>query len=125
MRINKPSSNEPRSDQPSSNEHGTASIEFVALFPIVLIGMGLLLQLCAAVYTAHAASVAAREGAREFSLTGSALDGEDAARASLPGAVTLVSATSYGPQHGFRVVVQAPPVLRIGDRNFSSEVEMP
>lgn len=106
-------------------QRGTASIEFVGLFPVILIGMLLLLQLFAAVYTAHAASMAARQGAREYSLTDSAAAGRQAAAASLPGAVTLVDAAPTGQHHGFRVVVRAPAVLKVGDRNFSSEVAMP
>lgn len=106
-------------------QRGTASIEFVGLFPVILIGMLLLLQLFAAVYTAHAASMAARQGAREYSLTDSAAAGRQAAAASLPGAVSLVDAAPTGQHHGFRVVVRAPAVLKVGDRNFSSEVAMP
>lgn len=106
-------------------QRGTASLEFVGLFPIVLIGMYLVLQLFAAVYTAHAASTAAREAAREYSLTDSSRAGRDAAAASLPGAVTLVDAEPIGPYHGFRVVVRAPALLKLGDPNFTSEVQMP
>lgn len=106
-------------------QRGTASIEFVALFPIILIGMFLLLQLFAAVYTAHAATTAARQAAREYSLTNSIAAGRQAAAASLPGAVTLVDAAPTGRHHGFRVVVRAPAVMQVGDRNFSSEVAMP
>lgn len=107
-----------------AGQRGTASIEFIGLLPVVLIGIFLLIQLFAAVYTAHAASIAAREGAREYSITNSAELGQQAAAASLPGAVTLVSAVPAGPHHGFRVVVQAP-VLKIGNRDFTSEVQMP
>lgn len=109
----------------SRRESGTASIEFIGLFPIVLIGMYLLLQLFAAVYTAHAASLAAREGAREYSLTDSPAAGRQAAQASLPGAVTLVDAKPTETDHGFEVEVLAPAVYRLGSRDFSSQVTMP
>lgn len=106
-------------------QRGTASLEFIGLFPVVLAGMFVLLQLFAAVYTAHAASTAAREGAREYSLTNSSSAGREAAAASLPGAVTLVSAAPTGVHHGFRVVVRAPVFLKLGNQDFTSQVQMP
>ena len=101
---------------------GQASIELVGLVPVVLIVVVLVLQLLAMVYTAHAASQAARDAARAYSLDESP---QAAAAASLPGGVSLVSVTTFGPNHGVRVAVHAPPVLVIGDGQISRAVTMP
>ena len=38
-------------------------------------------------------------------------------RASLPGGVELVEVSTYGPDHGVRVTVQAPKMLFVTDRH--------
>ena len=84
------------------------TIEFVAMVPLVL---AVLVAAAAGDdlgYTAHAASQAARDGARAYSLDQSAAA---AAQASLPGAISLVNVATYGPDHGVRVTVEAPPML--------------
>jgi Flp pilus assembly protein TadG len=104
------------------NDHGTASIELIGLVPLVLGVLVLALQVLVMVYTAHGASQAARDGARAYSLNQSAAT---AAEASLPGALSLVSVTTFGPDHGVRVVVEAPPMLFMTDRQVSRQVTMP
>ena len=103
-------------------DRGTASIELVALVPVVLVVLVFALQVLMMVYTAHGASQAARDAARAYSLDASP---EAAARASLPGAVTLVSVVTFGPDHGARVTVEAPPLLLLGDRRVTREVTFP
>ena len=103
-------------------ERGTASIEMVALVPMVMIVMILVFQILATAYTAQAVSQAARDAARAYSLGESA---QAAAEASLPGAVRLVEVTTFGPDHGVRVVVEGPAIQVIGDRTMIREVVMP
>jgi hypothetical protein len=103
-------------------ERGTASIELVALVPMVLMVMVLALQVLVLAYTAHAASQSARDGARAYSLDESP---QVAARESLPGSVSLVSVTTFGPDHGVRVVVEAPAMLFLTDRQITRQVTMP
>jgi len=101
---------------------GTASIELVALVPMVLLVLVLALQVLIMAYTAHAASQAARDAARAYSLAASP---QAAAVASLPGAISLVSVNTFGPHHGVPVVVEAPAMLFLADRQISRQVTMP
>ncbi len=103
-------------------DRGTASLELVALVPIVLLVLVGALQVLIMAYTAHAASQAARDAARAYSLEGSP---QAAAEASLPGAISLVSVNTFGPNHGVRVVVQAPAMLFLTDRQITRQVTMP
>jgi hypothetical protein len=103
-------------------ESGQGTIEFVAMLPLVLAVLVGALQVMIVGYTAHAASQAARDGARAYSLDRSPAD---AARASLPGAISLVNVTTFGPDHGVRVTVEAPPMLFLLDRQVTRSVTMP
>lgn len=103
-------------------ERGSASIETVALVPLVLVVLVLALQVLVMAYTAHAASQAARDAARAYSLDASP---EQAARASVPGAVRVVEVTTFGPDHGARVTVEAPPMLFLADRRVARSVVFP
>lgn len=107
---------------PARRDRGTASIEMVGILPLVLMMMLVALQLMAMAYTAHGASQAARDAARAYSLDESP---QAAAAASVPGGVRLVSVTTFGPHHGVRVVVQAPSVQLLGNRQVTREVTMP
>ena len=109
-------------DAERRREQGQATIEFMAMVPLVLAVLVAALQVMILSYTAHAASQAARDGARAYSLDGSATA---AARASLPGAISLVNVTTYGPEHGVRVTVEAPPMLFLLDRQVTRSVTMP
>jgi hypothetical protein len=104
------------------DERGSASLELAALVPIVVLLMLFVFQVLAVAYTTQAASQAARDAARAYSLGRSPTA---AAEASLPGAVRLVGVTTFGPRHGVRVEVEAPPVQLIGDRRVIREVIMP
>ncbi len=103
-------------------EQGTASIEMVAMVPLVMFVIVLVFQVITAAVTVQAASQAARDAARAYSLGGSPTE---AAEASLPGAVRLAEVTTFGPHHGVRVVVEAPAFLVIGERKVAREVVMP
>ena len=91
-------------------DRGQGTIEFMAMVPLVLAVLVCALQVMAQAYTAHAASQAARDGARAFSLGQSAAA---AVSASLPGNVELLNmrppAARTTPS---RCVVQ-PPIRMI------------
>jgi Flp pilus assembly protein TadG len=86
-------------------ERGQGTIEFMAMVPLVLAMLVCALQVMAQAYTAHAASQAARDGARAASPDESA---SAAVQASLPGNVKLVTMRSTGPDNTV-VVETAPP----------------
>lgn len=103
-------------------DRGSATIEIVALTPVLLAVLVLALQVLVMAYTAHGASQAARDAARAYSLQESP---QAAAQASLPGAVSLVSVSTFGPDHGARVTVEAPAMLFLTDRQITRSVTMP
>jgi Flp pilus assembly protein TadG len=67
-------------------ERGTASLEIVALVPIILLVGTMMLQLGVAVWTTVAADTAARQVARAVALGGD--DPQGVANRSLPGSLT-------------------------------------
>ena len=105
-----------------TGERGTASIELVAIVPLVMFVVVAVCQVLVSASTVQAASQAARDGARAYSLGRSP---EAAVAASLPGHVRLVEVTRLGPHHGVRVTVQGPVYLVVGDRTVTREVIMP
>lgn len=105
----------------SPGERGQATLELVGLIPVLLVTLAILLQVMALAYTSHAAAQAARDGARAYSLDQSPIA---AAQASLPGSVRLVDVSTYGPDHGVTVTVQAPPLLLLS-RTITRSVVMP
>ncbi len=109
-------------EQATRRDRGQASIEFVGLIPLVMIALVGMLQVMVLAYTVHGASQAARDAARAYSLNESP---QAAAQASLPGAVRLVSVSTYGPDHGVRVTVEAPTLLLVTDRLVTRSVTMP
>jgi hypothetical protein len=105
-------------------DRGQGTIEFMAMVPLVLAVLVCAVQVMAQAYTAHAASQAARDGARAYSLGQSATG---AVRASLPGNVRLLNARSTGPEHTVVVTVEPPlkmiPFVR--DYRVTRSVTMP
>ena len=90
------------------------------LIPLLML---LTLQVIVLTYTSHAASQAAREGARAYSLDQSA---QAAAEASLPGGVRLVGpAQTTGPDHTVTVTVAAPFAVYPFNRQITRSVSMP
>ena len=106
----------------TGRSRGSASIEMVAILPVVLLMMLLAFYVIAVSYTTHAASQAARDAARAFSLDQSP---QAAASASLPGGVSLVAVTTFGPYHGVRVEVSGPAMLPENFRRVERAVTMP
>jgi Na+-transporting methylmalonyl-CoA/oxaloacetate decarboxylase gamma subunit len=88
-------------------DRGQGTIEFMAMVPLVLAMLVCALQVMAQAYTAHAASQAARDGARAASLGESA---SAAVGASLPGNVRLLTMRSTGPDN--TVVVEVEPPIK-------------
>lgn len=103
-------------------QRGQASLEMAALAPFVLGLMLLALQVIVLTYTSHAASQAAREGARAYSLE---QDPGAAARSSLPGGVQLVGVQQSGPDHTVAVTVRAPFGVPPFNREITRTVSMP
>ena len=105
-------------------ERGQGTIEFMAMVPLVLAVLVCALQVMAQAYTAHAASQAARDGARAASLDQSA---SAAVQASLPGNVQLLTMRSTGPDH--TVVVEVEPPIKlipfVSDYGITRSVTMP
>jgi Flp pilus assembly protein TadG len=106
----------------TARDRGQATIEFMAMVPLVLAALVFALQVMVLAYTAHGASQAARDGARAYSLNESPVA---AVQASLPGAISLVNVSTFGPDHGVRVTVEAPAMLFITDRQITRSVTMP
>lgn len=103
-------------------ERGSAALEAAALIPLVLSVLVIVAQLFAVAYASQCTSQAARDAARAYSLGESP---RAAAQASLPGAVELVSVSTFGPDHGVTVTTRAPLVIPITDRTLSRSVTMP
>ena len=107
--VEGPTMHPPTGSGRTVRERGQGTIEFMAMVPLVLAVLVCALQVMAQVYTASAASQAARDGARAASLDQSAAA---AVQASLPGNVRLEDMSSGGPEHTVAVVV-APPIKLI------------
>jgi Flp pilus assembly protein TadG len=106
----------------TKRQRGQATLEMAALAPVVLMLMLAALQVVVLAYTAHAASQAAREGARAYSLD---QDARSAAIDSLPGEIRLVGVTTTGPDHTVRVTVAAPFAVYPFNREITRSVSMP
>jgi Flp pilus assembly protein TadG len=81
-------------------DRGQATIELMAMVPLVLAALVFALQVMVLAYTAHGASQAARDGARAYSLNES-------------------------PVAAAQVTVEAPAMLFITDRQITRSVTMP
>jgi hypothetical protein len=105
-------------------DRAQATLEFMAMVPLVLAVLVCAVQVMAQAYTAHAASQAARDGARAASLGQSAAG---AVQASLPGNVQLLTMRSTGPGH--TVVVEVKPPIElipfVDDYKITRSVTMP
>lgn len=103
-------------------DRGTASLELVALFPLVLGLAVIVLQVGAVIYGAVSAQEAARVAARASSR---GLDPAAAAAGSLPAFLSLASVTSIGPGHGVRISVDIPRVSPLPAFTVTREAVMP
>jgi len=104
-----------------SAESGQASLEVVALLPVVLLVGMLVLQAGAALWTISSTTEAARSAARAYSL---GRDPQAAADASLPGGLHAEVST-FGPGHGVQLTVKIPTITPISFGSVVRRVEMP
>lgn len=106
----------------SRRQRGSASLEVVGLLPVVAAACLALLQGAAAVYATQAASDAARQAARAYSL---GADPGSAAQAALPGGLQVAGLTTIGPGHGVRLTVGIPRLVPIGPATVTREAVLP
>lgn len=104
------------------SERGSAALEAAALIPLVMGVLVVIAQIFAMAYASHGVSQAARDAARAYSLGESP---QAAAAASLPSGVTLVSVSTFGPNHGVTVTAHAPSIVVLTDRTVTRSVTMP
>ena len=98
--------------QTAARQSGQASVELVAVIPLLLVALAVVAQLALAGHALWSAGIAARAGARVAHVGG---DGGEAAREALPGALRDGAQVSEGESVGVRVRVPAlvpllPPV---------------
>lgn len=105
-----------------SRQRGSAALEAAVLIPLAMGVLVVIVQIFAMAYASHGVSQAARDGARAYSLGQSP---QSAAAASLPSGVSLVSVSTFGPDHGVTVTARAPSIVVITDRTISRSVTMP
>lgn len=105
-----------------TGQRGSAAIEAAVLIPLVMSVLLVIAQIFAMAYTAHGVSQSARDAARAYSLGESP---QSAAAASLPSGVSLVSVSTFGPNHGVTVTARAPSIVVLTDRTVSRSVTMP
>lgn len=90
-----------------SGQAGQATLELVALLPVVLLLTGLMLQLGAVIWAITDTTEAARQGARAASM---GQDGCSAARAALSGSLTFAAPCSPG-SGSVALAVDAPILI--------------
>lgn len=103
-------------------ERGSVSIEFLAMLPVLLTVALVALQVGAIGYTAISAQEAARAAARASSR---GMDVNGTAAGLLPPGATLVSVSRFGPDHGVRLVVEAPRVSIMPAYRITRQAVMP
>lgn len=103
-------------------ERGSAALEAAVLIPLVMGVLLVIVQVFAMAYASHGVSQAARDAARAYSLGDSP---QAAAAASLPSGVSLVSVSTFGPNHGVTVTARAPSIVVLTDRTVTRSVTMP
>lgn len=93
----------------SKKEEGSATIEFLAIVPLMLLIMMIFWQMLVSGYGVIVAQSAANEAAKAYALSGNEVDAKDAAKQILgtSGNVKYVSATipSHGASKNFTVTV--------------------
>lgn len=92
-----------------TRDRGSAVLEFIAFAPVVLLVGTLALQAGAAVWATSSTTEAAREAARQYSLTDDPAAARAAAVGSLPGSLKVAAMTTLAP-HGVELVVDVPRV---------------
>jgi Flp pilus assembly protein TadG len=104
-----------RAESAAHGEEGTASVELVAVVPILLLALVAAAQIALAGQALWSASVAARAGARAAAVGG---DAAAAARAALPSSMRAGAKVDDGEGVSVRVevprLVPSLPSLRVG-----------
>jgi hypothetical protein len=104
-------------------DRGVASLEVVALYPLLVLFGTFALQAGAAVWTVSLTGDAARTAARAASLDD---DPAAAARAALPGSIAVQGVRTFGaPAHGVRVTTRVPRVSPLPVFTVTREAVMP
>lgn len=104
------------------DERGIATVEVVALVPILVLLATFVLQGAAAIWTVSAADTAARHAARARSL---GQDPREAADASLPGAMEASEVDHLPGSNGVRITVEVPRVSPLPVFHVTREVDLP
>ncbi len=94
--------------RPSPGSGGQAAVEFVALLPLILVGLAGCWQAVLAAHTAWSASAAARAAARAHAVGGAELA---AARAALPASLDHRVSVRSGDGKSITVRVTIPAVV--------------
>jgi hypothetical protein len=108
-------------DRRSRGERGQASLEVVALLPVLLVVGLLAFQAGVAIWTISSTTEAARAAARAYSL---GRDPQAAADASLPGSLQA-DVTTFGPGFGVELTVKIPQVTPVALGPVVRRVVMP
>jgi len=107
----------PQIDNSARREGGTASVELIAVVPLLLLAILAAAQIGAAGYALWSAGIAARAGARAALVGG---DAEGAAQRALPGSMRDGAEISDGDAISVRVVIPrllpAMPKLTVAAR---------
>lgn len=112
-----------RGGRGARGDRGQATLELVALLPVVLLLTGLLLQVGAIAWAVTDATEAARQGARASS-TGD--DGCTAAEAGLSGSLTTDGRCEDDGSGSVRIQVDAPVLVPgFGDITITRAADLP
>jgi hypothetical protein len=112
-----------RPDRRSNRDRGVASLEVIALYPLLVLFGTFALQAGAAVWTVALTDDAARTAARAASLD---QDPAAAAAAALPAALDVAGVRSFGePAHGVSVTVRVPRVSPLPEFTVTRAAVMP
>ncbi|WP_380164489.1 TadE/TadG family type IV pilus assembly protein [Jannaschia sp. R86511] len=105
------------------DDRGQATLELIAMLPVVLLLTGLLLQVGAIAWAITDTTEAARQGARASSM---GQDGCSAAEAALSGSLTIVPSSCSAGGGTVALQVRAPILVPgFDDVRISRSAEMP
>ncbi|HLU21211.1 TadE/TadG family type IV pilus assembly protein [Lederbergia graminis] len=112
------------------NERGSQLIEFIAVFPMVIMAMLLIWQLALVAYTVVVAEAAARDGARVAAVGGDYSAAVDRSSQGLDVSTSLsTGTTSYGEEVTVTVTAKIPtmkiPFIGRLDYTLSADASMP
>jgi hypothetical protein len=103
-------------------ERGQASLELVAMLPLLIFGGLLVLQMGVAMWAVSSTNEAARQAARAYSL---GADPAGAAEGSLPGGLDVEGLVASGPGHRVELTVAIPRLLPLPLPAVTRVVVMP